>query len=68
MLEMDVRLTKDNKLIVCHDENLDRLCGDKRNVCDVNFSELPKFQKNIPIHFNLQPNGQFKTYDFKPGD
>ena len=43
MLEMDVRLTKDNKLIVCHDENLDRLCGDKRNVCDVNFSELPKF-------------------------
>ena len=45
MLEMDVRLTKDNKLIVCHDEDLLRLCGDKRKVREVNFADLPKFKQ-----------------------
>ena len=44
MLEMDVRITKDKKIIVCHDEDFERLCGDKRKVCEVEFSELPKFK------------------------
>ena len=42
-LEMDVRLTKCGELIVCHDEDLLRLCGDPRKVRDVYYEHLPKF-------------------------
>ena len=49
---MDVRVTKDGQLIVCHDEDLLRLCGDKRKVREVNYVDLPKFLKKMPLHFS----------------
>ena len=52
MLEMDVRITKDGQIIVCHDEDLLRLCGDPRKVKDVNFKDLPKFLNKLPMHFS----------------
>ena len=51
-LETDVRITKDGVIIVCHDENFSRLCGDPRKVIDVNHNELPKFKKKMPMHFS----------------
>lgn len=39
-VELDVRQTKDGSLVVFHDENLARLCGDSRKVCEVELSEL----------------------------
>lgn len=47
MLEMDVRLTKDKQLIVCHDEDFKRMCSDNRKVCEVDFAELPKFKTSF---------------------
>lgn len=59
-LEFDVRVTKDNVILVCHDDDFDRLCGVKKRVRDVNVSELPKFKKEMPMHFSrLNPDATF---------
>jgi len=52
MLEMDVCVTKDNVLVVSHDDNLLRLC--RQDVCirDLNYKELPRHQDKVPIHFS----------------
>lgn len=50
LLEMDLQLTKDGIVVVCHDENLKRLCGVDANVSDLNYSELPKFAEKINLH------------------
>ena len=78
MLEMDVRITKDGQIIVCHDEDLLRLCNDPRKVKDVNFKDLPKFLPKMPMHFskmNKQDGNEkarydttFRTYVRKAGD
>lgn len=69
MLEMDVRITKDKQLIVCHDANLKRLCGVNKNVSDFNFKDLPKFQKAMPMHFSeWLKTGDYMTYDRHPTD
>lgn len=39
-IELDVRLTKDEKLVVFHDKNLKRLCGREENVDDLTCKEL----------------------------
>lgn len=47
-LEFDVRTTKDNKLVVIHDETLERYSGgsDLRNVSDVELEELVSMRFN----------------------
>lgn len=63
-LEMDVMRTKDgqviqcfynsliyNKIVVCHDYKLDRLCGVDKCVYEFNYSEIPPFQAQVPLHF-----------------
>ena len=43
-LETDVRITKDDCMILCHDEDLQRICGDPRKVVEVDFRDLPTFK------------------------
>lgn len=38
--ELDVQLTKDNKLVVFHDESLKRMCGIDKNLRDLSYEEL----------------------------
>lgn len=38
--ELDVQLTKDNKLVVFHDESLKRMCGVDKNLRDLTYEEL----------------------------
>ncbi|CAI2374041.1 unnamed protein product [Moneuplotes crassus] len=52
VLEMDIRLTKDKRPVVCHDENLQRLCGIDKKVQDFTYSQLPKLQEKVEIHFS----------------
>lgn len=51
-VEFDVRLTKDNYLVVCHDADLLRIADDKRKVSELNLTELQKIPlisgSNIP--------------------
>ena len=44
-IELDVRFTKDRRMVVFHDDDLNRMCGDPRLVSDVTYNEL----KNIPL-------------------
>lgn len=38
--EFDIQLCRDGKLVVFHDDDLLRACGDGRNVADVDYAEL----------------------------
>lgn len=42
-VELDVRFTKDKRLVVFHDDNLQRLCNEDKNVCDLTYDELLKY-------------------------
>ncbi len=42
-IELDVQLSKDDKLVVFHDGTLKRMCGEKGSVLDYNYDELKKF-------------------------
>ena len=43
MLEFDVFLTKDKKVVVFHDQTLTRMMGQDKHIEDYNYSELPEF-------------------------
>ena len=45
MLEMDVCETKDGILVVHHDHDLERTCGIKKQIRDLEYKELPCFKK-----------------------
>ena len=42
-IELDVRLSKDGKLVVFHDDTLDRVCGREGKVIDFTAEELATF-------------------------
>ncbi len=39
-VELDVQITRDEKLVVFHDAGLGRMCGDRRRVTDLSYQEL----------------------------
>lgn len=43
LIELDVRLTKDKKLVVFHDDNLKRVCGVNKMVKDLTYRELLRY-------------------------
>lgn len=47
-IEFDVRLTKDNKMIVSHDDNLERISDGKGKLCESTLDEL--LTLNIGVH------------------
>lgn len=68
-VELDIQLTKDNEVVVIHDETLERICGRKGNVSDYSFAELKEFM-DIPTltevfelisHTRLKINVELKT-------
>ncbi|NLN65619.1 MAG: glycerophosphodiester phosphodiesterase [Clostridiaceae bacterium] len=53
-VELDVRLTLDNKLVVFHDDDLKRLCGEPYSVEQLKYDDLKKFslsgtEEKIPL-------------------
>lgn len=43
-VELDVRLTKDGKVVVFHDDDLNRMCGEDRLVDELTFAELSEYR------------------------
>lgn len=43
-IELDIRLTRDRKMVVFHDESLERMCGDKRAVRNVPLREIKEMR------------------------
>lgn len=39
-IELDVQLTKDGRVVVFHDETLERMCGKRVRVCDLSYEQL----------------------------
>ena len=56
VIELDLRLTKDNKIVVFHDDKLERLTGRKELVKDLNLVELKKIKL-------LKTNNYIPTFD-----
>uniref|UniRef100_UPI00398EADCF lysophospholipase D GDPD1 isoform X1 n=2 Tax=Pristiophorus japonicus TaxID=55135 RepID=UPI00398EADCF len=51
MLELDCHMTKDEQVVVSHDENLKRATGMNVNIADINFTELPTYQHRLHVSF-----------------
>lgn len=51
-IEQDIVLSKDNKLVVSHDNNLKRIMNKDINISDTNYSALKKYKQNNgePLH------------------
>ena len=45
-IELDVRLTKDNQVVVFHDDNTSRLCGENKKVIDLTLENLRSLKIN----------------------
>lgn len=43
-IELDVRLTRDKKMVIHHDDSLKRLCGDERLISETDFADLAGVQ------------------------
>jgi glycerophosphoryl diester phosphodiesterase len=53
-IELDIRLSKDQQIVVFHDNNLQRLCGRDMNVSELNYEQLKtylilKSNEKIPL-------------------
>lgn len=53
-IELDVQLTKDNCVVVIHDDNLKRVCGVDKRVSELTFRQLQEYtlfqsQETIPL-------------------
>jgi glycerophosphoryl diester phosphodiesterase len=65
-IEFDLTITKDEKVVVFHDENLFRLCGINKNIEEVEYSylkelKLLKSEETIPLFENLLTLVEGKT-------
>lgn len=49
VMEIDVRLSRDDTVIVIHDERVERTCNGHGRVCDMSFAQLKKL--NASYHF-----------------
>lgn len=52
IIELDVHLTKDNEVVVFHDDNLKRMTGVNKKIKDVNYSEI-KNLKLLNTNYNI---------------
>jgi glycerophosphoryl diester phosphodiesterase len=64
MLELDVVSTKDNIIVVTHENHLLRLTGKDLFISDLNYSELPLYKTTFFTHFLENPVSFEKSYNF----
>ena len=64
MLELDVILSKDNQVIVTHEDSLLRLTGKDLNISSLNYNELPSYSTQFFSHFLENSYTCDKEYSF----
>lgn len=47
-------MTKDGEVIVAHDADLQRLCGQNIQICDINYNEIPPMKRKFTTHFSTK--------------
>lgn len=55
ILELDVILTKDQQIVITHDDTLHRLCNIPAKISDFCFSDLPAYSSTFKTHFISTP-------------
>jgi len=63
MLETDVRMSKDGVIMVCHDDNFQRLCGDSSLTKDTEAASFPLVKDSLPLHFSKGQHYHLKESD-----
>ena len=53
-IETDIRLTKDNELVLIHDPKVDRTTNGTGNVCDMTLAELKNWMLEVGKAKNLE--------------
>ncbi|KAL1418605.1 hypothetical protein MTO96_005640 [Rhipicephalus appendiculatus] len=51
LIELDVQLTKDGKVVVCHDSSLLRCAGVNKHISELNYDELPPLKPSLQVDF-----------------
>ena len=67
LMELDCHMTKDGEVVVAHDGDLERMCGEQhrgKKLAEYNFSELPPMRRKIKMH--LSP-GDYELKDHEDG-
>jgi glycerophosphoryl diester phosphodiesterase len=54
IIELDVRLTKDHQIVVCHDSDLERISPSNKKVADLTYAQLEKillydYRSRVPL-------------------
>lgn len=63
MLELDVRLTADEQVVVCHDDELSRVTNTDLKICDLNFKDLPCLSRTLAVQFQPGVSCDMKNND-----
>ncbi|KAH7956520.1 hypothetical protein HPB52_010161 [Rhipicephalus sanguineus] len=51
LIELDVQLTKDGKVVVCHDSSLLRCAGVNKHISELDYDELPPLKPSLQVDF-----------------
>ncbi|VDN16011.1 unnamed protein product [Dibothriocephalus latus] len=62
LIELDCQLTKDEQVVVSHDNDLSRGTGQKVCVSDLDFKDLPEYSASVKVQF-----GFGEEHRVKPG-
>lgn len=62
-VECDIRLTKDNKWVLLHDETIDRVSNGTGAIASLNYSDLSKVNFGEPKRFNNKYNEPIASYE-----
>lgn len=54
MIELDVRITGDGELVVCHDENIRRVTNGSGNIADMSLEEIKRYRMRGDDDFLLE--------------
>lgn len=64
-VEFDVFLTRDNKVVVFHDEELERLTGHKGRIGDLTWDEISKLRLQRRVHMGKNAKGEEVVLTFE---
>ena len=67
LLELDVHLTADGKVVVLHDSTLHRTTGQPLRINDVKFSDLPQSLASLPAPPPFSPPGTLTSHVLPDG-